>query len=118
MARRLLALPLSEEGKAWHVRRLDGKGAYFLVHVAGRVACIDAASGALLASAVAARAPVPVAREAALAIAGGGDAASAELVWEAMRRHALDVRPAVVGHTRRRRRIRRSARQGVAGFAA
>jgi hypothetical protein len=82
VARRLLALPFAEEGKAWHVRRLDGKGAYFLVHVAGRVACIDAASEALLVSAVAARTPVPVAREAALAIAGGGDAASAELVWE------------------------------------
>ena len=83
MARRLLALPFSEEGKAWHVRRLDGKGRYFLVHVAGRVACIDAASGALLSSAVALRAPVSVEREAALAIAGAGDAAPAELVWEA-----------------------------------
>jgi hypothetical protein len=83
VARRLLALPISEEGKAWHVRRLDGKGEYFVVHVGGRIACIDAARGALLSSAVAARAPVSVERETALAIAGAGDAASAELVWEA-----------------------------------
>lgn len=83
MARRLLALPASEEGRAWHVRRLDGNGAYFLVHVAGQVACIEAASGALLTSAIASRAPVAVAREAAVAIAGRGDIASAELVWEA-----------------------------------
>lgn len=81
MVRRLLALPFSEEGKAWHVRRLDGRGGYFLVHVAGRIACIDAASGALLSSAVTARAPVAVEREAAQAIAGAVDAASAELVW-------------------------------------
>ena len=81
-ARRLLALPPSEEGSAWHVRRLDGRGAYFLVHVAGRVACIDAASGELLTSASTSRAPVTIAREAALAMAGRG-AASAELVWEA-----------------------------------
>ena len=58
-------------------------GAYFLVHVAGRVACIEAASGALLTSAIASRAPVAVSREAAVAIAGRGDIASAELVWEA-----------------------------------
>ena len=51
--------------------------------MAGRVACIEAASGALLTSAVASRAPVAVSREAALAIAGRGDIASAELVWEA-----------------------------------
>lgn len=80
---RLLALSFSKEGKAWHVRRLDGKGGYFLVHVPGRVACIDEASGTLLSSAVAERAPVAVEREAALAIAGAGDAAPAELVWEA-----------------------------------
>jgi hypothetical protein len=53
------------------------------VHVSGRVACIDEASGALLSSAVAALAPLEVEREAALAIAGAGDTAPAELVWEA-----------------------------------
>ena len=83
VARRMLALPPSEEGKAWHVRRLDGNGAYFLVQVGGRIACIEATSGALLTSAIASRAPVAVSREAAVAIAGGGDVASAELVWKA-----------------------------------
>jgi hypothetical protein len=91
VARRLLALPPSEAsaeestgtGSAWRVRRLDGKGVYFLVHVAGQVACIDAASEALLTSAAAARTPVAVSREDALAIAGRDHAASAELVWEA-----------------------------------
>jgi hypothetical protein len=91
VARRMLALPPSEEGadedaekdSAWQVRRLDGQGVYFLVHVAGRVACIDAASGALLTSATASRAPVAISREVAAAIAKRGDAASAELVWQA-----------------------------------
>jgi hypothetical protein len=85
VARRLLALPPSEkgaeEGRAWRVRRLDGQGEYFLVHVAGRVACLEAASGALLMSATAQRAPVAVTRDDAVTIAGGGDQASAELVW-------------------------------------
>lgn len=80
--RRLLALPPSDEGSAWHVRRLDGQGAYFLVHVAGRVACLDAASGELLASASSARAPIAVTRETALSLAEGGGPASAELVWK------------------------------------
>jgi hypothetical protein len=83
VARRLLALPPSEEGNAWRVRRLDGKGEYFLVHVADRVACIDTASGALLTSATTSRAPVAVSREAAVASAGRGNMASAELVWDA-----------------------------------
>ena len=83
VARRLLALPPSEDSKAWRVRRLDGTGAYFLVHVAGRVVCIDAASGALLTSAMASRAPVTVGRESALRLAGAGAAAPAELVWAA-----------------------------------
>jgi len=82
-ARRLLALPPSEEGSAWHVRRLDGGGTYFLVHVADRIACIDPGSGALLASATTMRAPVAVSREAAVARVGRGDLASAELVWKA-----------------------------------
>jgi hypothetical protein len=77
-ARRLLTLPPSQDGTAWPVRRLDG-----LVHVADRVACIEAASGVLLASATISRAPVAVSREAAVAIAGCGNTASAELVWEA-----------------------------------
>lgn len=83
IARRMLALPPSEQGKAWHVRRLDGNGAYFLVQVADRIACIEASSGALLNSAIASRAPVAVSREVAVAIAGGHDVASAELVWKA-----------------------------------
>lgn len=82
MARRLLALPPSEAGKAWHVRRLDGDGEYFLVHVADRIACIDAGSGALLASATSVRTPVAVSREAAVVTAGRGNLAAAELVWK------------------------------------
>ncbi|QIG46774.1 hypothetical protein G5V57_02810 [Nordella sp. HKS 07] len=81
-ARRLLSLPQSPEGRAWRVRRLDGQNAYFLVHVAGSVACIDAAGGELLASAAAANTPVSVTSEAALALAGLGDTAAAELVWK------------------------------------
>lgn len=81
-ARRLLALPPSDEGDAWPVRRLDRTDAYFLVHTEGRIICVDAASGALLASATAARAPVAVTRERALALAGLGPAALVELVWE------------------------------------
>jgi hypothetical protein len=81
-ARRLLKLPRSAKGSVWRVRRLDGKDAYFLVHVAGRVACIDIAGGALLASATVANAPVTISAEAALALAGRGDTASAELVWK------------------------------------
>jgi len=80
-ARRLLALPPSEEGKAWRVRRVDGQGAHFLVHTGGQVACVDSASGALLTSAAAARPPVAITRETALALAALGDGASAELVW-------------------------------------
>jgi hypothetical protein len=82
VARRLLNLPPSEEGNAWHVRRLDGGGAYFLVHVADRIACIDAGSGALLVSATTVRTPVTVSREAAVVTAGRGDLAAAELVWK------------------------------------
>jgi hypothetical protein len=81
-ARRLLGLQPSDEGSAWPVRRLDGQGTYFLVHVTGQLACIDATSGALLASAAAAHAPVAIARESALALASLGAAASAELVWK------------------------------------
>jgi hypothetical protein len=81
-ARQILGLPRSAKGSVWRVRRLDGNDAYFLVHVAGRVACIDVASGALLASAAAAKAPVTVSPEAAPALAGLADTASTELVWK------------------------------------
>ena len=81
-ARRLLKLPRSAKGSVWQVRRLDGKDAYVLVHVAGRVACIDVAGVTLLASATATNAPVTVSAEAARALAGLGDKASAELVWK------------------------------------
>jgi|GEM_PF-5031380 len=82
-ARQSLGLALSDGGSAWYVRRLDGQGAYFLVHVDGRVAIVDVNSGALLASAASTRAPVAVTREAALSVAAMGDDASAELVWVA-----------------------------------
>ena len=81
-ARTLLGLPMSGEGSAWRVRRLDGQGAYFLVHVDARVACVDADSGAMLASADSMREPVAVTRERAVVLAALGDAASAELVWK------------------------------------
>ncbi|MET0655037.1 MAG: hypothetical protein ABWY94_05650 [Pseudoxanthomonas sp.] len=81
-ARRLLGLPASEAGSAWHVRRLDGQEAYFLVHADGRVACLDADSGAMLASADSVREPVALSRERALSVAAMGDDASAELVWK------------------------------------
>lgn len=80
-ARRLLGLPATAHGEAWHVRRLNAAGAYFLAHVDGRVACIDATSGALMASASSAHAPVALTREAARALAGVGPDATAELVW-------------------------------------
>lgn len=81
-ARRLLGLPAADAGSAWHVRRLDGQDAYFLVHAGGRVACVDAGTGAMLASAESAREPVAVVRERALSVAAIGDDASAELVWK------------------------------------
>ncbi|QSQ22725.1 hypothetical protein JY651_47800 [Pyxidicoccus parkwayensis] len=81
-ARSLLGLPASDEGSAWHVRRLDGKGAYFLVHVERRVACLDAVSGVLLASGDAVRPPVVIAREAALERASLVGAPTVELVWK------------------------------------
>ncbi len=81
-ARRLLGLSPSDEGSAWHVRRLDRERAYFLVHVAGFVACLDAGTGALMASAESMRSPVNIVPEAALECAGLGDAAHVELVWK------------------------------------
>ena len=81
-ARTLLGLPVSGEGSAWRVRRLDGQGTYFLVHADARVACLDAVSGAMLASADSMREPVAVSRERAVSLAALGDVASAELVWK------------------------------------
>lgn len=81
-ARRVLGLPGSAKGDVWRVRRLDLNDAYFLVHVAGRVACIDVASGALLASGDSTKAPVTVSPEAARGLAGLGDTATTELVWK------------------------------------
>lgn len=81
-ARQLLKLPRSATGSAWHVRRLDGQDPYALVHLADKVACIDVTGATLLASATAAKAPVTVTADSARALAGLGDAASAELVWK------------------------------------
>jgi hypothetical protein len=81
-ARRLLGLPASDADHAWRVRRLDTHGAYFIVHAAGHVVCMDAASGALLASTAAAHTPVHLTRDAALTAAALGSKASAELVWK------------------------------------
>lgn len=81
-ARRLLGLGPGEEGSAFHVRRLDLPGAaYFLVYVAGQVASLDAATGALMASAISPRLPLTLTREAAIDRAGVGVMATAELVW-------------------------------------
>jgi len=78
--RRLLGLPASDAGSAWRVRRLAAPGAYFIVHVDGRVACVEATTGALMSSGESAQAPVRVTREAAQATLGAG--AFAELVWK------------------------------------
>lgn len=81
-ARQLLGLPALQEGSAWRVRRLTAPGAYFLVHVDDRLACVEASSGTLMASAASPHTPVGISREAALARAGLGADASAELVWK------------------------------------
>lgn len=81
-AQRLLDLPPSDTGSVWHVRRLDQSGAYLLVHVAGHVACLDDATGELLASATTTRSPVAIPREMALERAALGGAPTVELVWE------------------------------------
>ena len=81
-AQRLLGPAPSEEGTAFHVRRLDKSGsAYFLVHIAGHTVCLDAATGTLLASAETPRLPVRMTREAALKRTRFGAMATAELVW-------------------------------------
>jgi hypothetical protein len=81
-ARRLLCLPASDAGSAWHVRRLAAPGAYFLVHVEEQLVCLEAASGALMTSGRSRRTPVSVSREAALTRAALGADASIELVWK------------------------------------
>lgn len=80
-ARRLLGLPAAGDGHAWRVRRLAAPGAYFIVHIDGRVAALEVTNGALLASATASRAPVTMPAETALALAALGAPATAELVW-------------------------------------
>ena len=82
-ARQLLGLPATDEGTAFGVRRLDRPGStYFIVHVLGRVACLDRESGAPMASAETARPLAMLSREAALERAGAGPRATAELVWK------------------------------------
>lgn len=53
-----------------------------IVHVEDRVACVEASDGALRTLAASLRAPVAISHEAALAHAGLGMGASAELVWK------------------------------------
>lgn len=68
-------------GSSWTVRRLDRDASYLLQHADGALRCTDAATGALLASASSARAPVALTADMAVtqAALGGG---SAELVWQ------------------------------------
>ena len=79
---KLLDLPVSSSGQAWYVRRLDAEPAYFLVHVAERVACIDAIHGDLLVAATSSHSPLSVGREQALTVAGFDAVQTAELVWK------------------------------------
>lgn len=80
-ARRLLNLSPSVGGDVWRVRRLDCESAYFLVHAADHVACLDSATGELLTSAVSSRTPVAVTHDVAVAHAALGDTPTVELVW-------------------------------------
>ena len=80
-ARRLLGLSEGDEGSANRVRRLDRPVAYYIVHTGGYVVALDEATGALLASAETPRSPVTLSHATALARAGSGAAATAELVW-------------------------------------
>lgn len=81
-ARLSLRLADAAAGNAWAVRRLDGEPPYFLVHVAGHVACVDMRGGEVLASAPSPHSPVALEHARAQALAGMPDA-SAELVWKA-----------------------------------
>jgi hypothetical protein len=81
-AQRLLGLAQDEEGTAFLVRRLDNPDLdYFLVHVGGQVACLDAATGALMASAKTTRSPLTLTREVAIQRASRLATAKAKLVW-------------------------------------
>jgi hypothetical protein len=88
-ARRETGVGEAVPARAWRVRRLDHPGrAYYLVilgdeRTPGTVAAVDAATGAVSASApIAARAsPVAVDAADAAALAGGGQDTPAELVW-------------------------------------
>lgn len=80
-AKRLLGLTQDEEGTAFLVRRLDDADSdYFLVHVGGDVACLNAVTGELVASAKTTRSPLTLAPEAAIRCARLA-AAEAALVW-------------------------------------
>ncbi len=81
LAKQLLDLAQDEEGLAFLVRRLDQADSdYFLVHVGGQVVCLNAVTGALLASAKTTRSPLKLTREAAIQCARSAEA-EAELVW-------------------------------------
>jgi|tagenome__1003787_1003787.scaffolds.fasta_scaffold20625583_1 hypothetical protein len=81
LARQLLGLAPDEEGSAFLVHRLDDADSdYFLVHVGGQVACLNATTGALLTSAKTTRSPLTLTREAAIQRARSAEA-EARLVW-------------------------------------
>lgn len=81
LARQLLGLAQDEEGSAFLVHRLDDVDSdYFLVHVGGQVVCLNAVTGALMASAKATRSPLSLTREAAIQRAQSAEA-EARLVW-------------------------------------
>ena len=80
-AKQLLGLAQDEEGIAFLVSRLDDADFdYFLVHVGGHVACLNAVTGALMVSAKTTRSPLTLSREAAIQCARLA-AAETKLVW-------------------------------------
>lgn len=81
-AQQLLELSPGEEGTAFPIQRLDQPGsAYFLVLIADHAVCLDAATGALMASAQTPHPPLILPRQAAIERAGFRPKATAELVW-------------------------------------
>ena len=82
-ARSALAPHSADAGAAYRVRRLDlPEGAYFLVLVGKHIACIDARTGAMLASAATSQSsPVSVSSDEALRRAGAQSGSTAELIW-------------------------------------
>jgi hypothetical protein len=81
-AQALLGLPVTGQGRVHAVRRVDAAGgAYQLVCVDGRLACLEVPGGRLLASADSAVDPVALTAQQARARAGLGAAAAARLVW-------------------------------------